>query len=179
MDTITQRIDQWLRDAHAAEAQAATMLRATARRKDDYPEFSRRLGEQAELCDNHARAIDQCLADRGSSPSLAKDIAGQMTAWSQSLSGLVVDDEVVKAALATMTFSHMLAGSARTLAAGAAEEGRPETERLCEAIAEENERFAVEVEDMLPSLTVQYLARETSGAVAADVPNQPVAPTVG
>src|SRR3546814_14767178 len=69
MDTTTQRIDEWLRDAHAAEAQAATMLRGTAGRNDDYPEFSRRLNEQAELCDNHARAIDQCLTDRGSSRS--------------------------------------------------------------------------------------------------------------
>lgn len=193
MDRISERIDQWLRDAHAAEAQAATMLRGTAGRNADYPEFSRRLSEHAELCDNHARAIDQCLTERGSSPSLVKDITGQMTAWGQSLSGMVVDDEVVKAALATLTFAHMLVGSGRALAAGAAAEGQPETERACQAMVEENGRFAAELEDMLPSLTVEYLTRATSEPVTADnrvtaddpvtadnnAPNHPVAPTVG
>jgi ferritin-like metal-binding protein YciE len=179
MDTTTQRIDEWLRDAHAAEAQAATMLRGTASRNEDYPEFSRRLSEQAELCDNHARALDQCLADRGSSTSLVKDATGQATAWGQSLSGLVMGDEVVKAALATTTFARMLATSDRILAAGASEEGRAETERLCGAMAEENERFANDIEAMLPSLTAQYLARETRGDGAMAEPNRPQAPTVG
>ena len=181
MDTTTQRIDEWLRDAHAAEAQAATMLRGTAGRNDDYPEFSRRLNEQAELCDNHARAIDQCLTDRGSSPSLVKDATGQATAWGQSLSGMVVGDEVVKAALATTTFARMLASSDRVLAAGAGEEGRAETERLCTAMADENERFATDLEAMLPSLTAQYLARETSGPGGTGAmvdPNRPPPPTV-
>src|SRR3546814_20565490 len=76
MDTTTQRIDEWLRDAHAAEAQAATMLRGTAGRNDDYPEFSRRLNEQAALCDNHARAIDPCLTARGSNPPPLPDATG-------------------------------------------------------------------------------------------------------
>ena len=181
MDTTTQRIDEWLRDVHAAEAQAATMMRGTASRNDDYPEFSRRLNEQAGLCDNHARAIDQCLADRGSSTSLVKDATGQATAWGQSLSGLVVGDEVVKAALATTTFARMLASSGRVLAAGAGEEGQTETERLCGAMADENERFADDLEAMLPSLTAQYLARETSGTSengAMAEPNRPQAPTV-
>src|SRR3546814_9466240 len=84
------------------------MLRGTAGRNDDYPEFSRRLNEQAELCDNHARAIDQCLTDRGSNPSLVKDATGQTTAWGQSHSGMVVGDEVVKAALATTSLARML-----------------------------------------------------------------------
>src|SRR3546814_1451897 len=85
------------------------------------------------------------------------------TAWGQSLSGMVVGNEVVKAALATTTFARMLASSDRVLAAGAGEEGRAETERLCTAMADENERFETDLEAMLPSLTAQYLARETSG----------------
>src|SRR3546814_14671477 len=98
MDTTTQRIDEWLRDAHAAEAQASTMLRGTAGRNDDYPEFRRRLNEQAELCANHARAIDQCQTDRGSTPSPVKDATGQATASGPSPRGMGVGDGVVQAA---------------------------------------------------------------------------------
>ena len=107
MTSLKERTDEWLRDAHASEAQAATMLRGTAGRNEDYPDFSRKLREQAELCDSHARAIDRCLSSRGASTSLIKDATGQITALGQSLSGTVLGDEVVKAALATSTFARM------------------------------------------------------------------------
>lgn len=183
MATTSERIEEWLRDAHAAEAQAATMLRGTAGRNDDYPEFSQLLTRQADLCDNHARALDQCLADRGASPSLFKDAAGQATALGQSLSGLVVGDEVVKAALSTATFARMLVNSGRVLAAAASAEGRDEIAEVCRGMADENESFARELEEMLPLLTAQYLARETGLEDTSSDPategNHPRAPAVG
>ncbi len=183
MATTSERIDEWLRDAHAAEAQAATMLRSTAGRNDDYPEFSQLLTRQADLCDNHARALDHCLADRGASPSLFKGAAGQATALGQSLSGLVVGDEVVKAALSTATFARMLVNSGRVLAAAASAEGCDEIAEVCRGMADENESFARELEEMLPLLTAQYLARETGLEDTSSDPgaegNHPRAPAVG
>lgn len=173
MATLKERTDEWLRNAHAAEAQAGTMLRGTAGRNEDYPDFSRRLREQAELCDSHARAIDQCLSERGSSTSLIKDATGQITALGQSLSGTILDDEVVKAALATSTFARMLTSSARILVAAAEEEGDTTTAQVCGEMASASERFAVDIDDMLPSLTVEYLSRETDGE-AADPGNRSV-----
>jgi len=166
MATVKERTDEWLRDAHAAEAQAGTMLRGTAGRNEDYPDFSRRLLEQAELCDSHARAIDQCLSERGTSTSLIKDTTGQITALGQSLSGTILGDEVVKAALATSTFARMQASSSRILVAAAEEEGDSATAQVCQEMANASERFAVDLDDMLPSLTVEYLSRETEGETA-------------
>jgi ferritin-like metal-binding protein YciE len=163
MTTVKERTDEWLRDAHAAEAQAATMLRGTAGRNEDYPDFSRRLREQAELCDRHARTIDQCLSERGSSTSLIKDTTGQITALGQSLSGTILGDEVVKAALATSTFARMQTSSAHILAAAAGQEGDTATAQVCEDMANASERFAVDLDDLLPSLTVEYLSREAEG----------------
>lgn len=163
MTTVKERTDEWLRDAHATEAQAATMLRGTAGRNEDYPDFSRRLREQAELCDRHARTIDQCLSERGSSTSLIKDTTGQITALAQSLSGTILGDEVVKAALATSTFARMQTSSARILAAAAGQEGDTSTAEVCEDMANASERFAVDLDDLLPSLTVEYLSREAEG----------------
>ena len=163
MTSLKERTDEWLRDAHASEAQAATMLRGTAGRNEDYPDFSRKLREQAELCDSHARAIDRCLSSRGASTSLIKDATGQITALGQSLSGTVLGDEVVKAALATSTFARMQTSSARILVAAAEEEGDTATAQACVQMANASERFAVDLDDMLPSLTVEYLSRETNG----------------
>lgn len=161
MATAHEMIDTWLRDAHATEAQAATMLRGTARRNSDYPEFSQRLSEQANRCDANARAIDECLSARGSSTSLAKDMAGQVTALGQSLSGTILGDEVVKAALATATFAHMQSASARALVAAAAQEGDAQTASACGSLLETSESFAADLDAMIPGLTTEYLARET------------------
>jgi ferritin-like metal-binding protein YciE len=161
MATARETIDTWLRDAHATEAQAATMLRGTAKRNEDYPQFSQRLAAQAERCDTNARAVDACLTVRGSGPSIVKDTVGQVTALGQSLSGTVVGDEVVKAALATTTFARMQAASARALIAAANSEGDSATASTCEALLEASEGFAADIDGMLPELTTEYLARET------------------
>lgn len=168
MATARETIDTWLRDAHATEAQAATMLRGTAKRNENYPQFSQRLAAQADRCDSNARAIDACLTVRGSGPSLVKDTVGQVTALGQSLSGTVVGDEVVKAALATTTFARMQAASARALIAAASSEGDGATASTCEALLEASEGFAADIDAMLPALTTEYLARETDGDAPAE-----------
>lgn len=161
MATTRDTIDTWLRDAHATEAQAATMLRGTAGRNKDYAAFSERLTAQADRCDGNARAIDACLTLRGSSPSLVKDAAGQVTAIGQSLSGTVLGDEIVKAALATSTFARMQAASARALVAAATQEGDAQTATSCGEMLEVHESFAAELDTMLPTLTTEFLIRET------------------
>lgn len=161
MATTRDTIDTWLRDAHATEAQAATMLRGTAGRNDGYPAFSQRLTAQADLCDGNARAIDACLTLRGSKPSLVKDAAGQVTALGQSLSGTVLGDEVIKAALATSTFARMQAASARALVAAATQEGDAQTAASCGEMLASHESFASDLDNMLPGLTTEFLTRET------------------
>lgn len=168
MTTTNEMIDTWLRDAHATEAQAATMLRGTARRNEDYPRFGERLAEQAERCDANARAIDACLNARGSGPSLIKDGIGQVTALGQSFSGAVLGDEIVKAALATTTFARMQAASARSLVAAATQQDDAQTASTCGAILEAHEGFASDIDAMLPTLTTEYLARDCDDGTAAE-----------
>lgn len=170
MATANEMIDTWLRDAHATEAQAATMLRGTAQRNSEYPDFSRRLSEQAERCDANAVAIDECLNARGSHTSLVKDTAGQITALGQSLSGTILGDEVVKAALATTTFARMQSASARALVAAATQEGDAQTASACGSILEASDSFASDLDAMIPALTTEYLARETGDDTMRSVP---------
>lgn len=174
MATTRDTIDTWLRDAHATEAQAATMLRGTAGRNADYPAFSGSLSAQADRCDGNARAVDACLILRGSSPSLVKDAAGQVTAFGQRLSGTVLRDEVVKAALATTTFARMQAAAARMLVAAATQEGDEQTAASCRNMLETHESFAADLDAMLPTLTAEFLTRETrdpanSGTIDSDL----------
>lgn len=173
MATANDMIDTWLRDAHATEAQAATMLRGTAKRNEDYPDFSERLAAQAEVCDANARAIDDCLNARGSGPSLVKDTVGQITALGQSLSGTILGDEVVKAALAATTFARMQSASARAIIAAAEQEGDSETADTLDELLEASESFAGDLDAMIPALTTEYLARETDRSDEPTIEGQP------
>lgn len=171
MVTTRETIDTWLRDAHATETQAETMLRGTAGRNSDYPQFSEALIAQADTCDGNARSIEACLILRGSSTSTIKDAAAKVTAIGQTLSGLVVGDEVVKAAIATTTFARMQAAAARALVAAATQEGDSQTANSCGELLESQEAFASRIDSLLPTLTTEYLMRETDST-----PNEP-APT--
>lgn len=160
MVTISEKIDAWLRDAHATEGQAATMLRKTAERNEDYPKFSQMLMRQSEICSRNTTSLEQRLNDRGAGTSLIKDTTGQISAIAQSLSGIVVGDEILKAALATTSFARMQSASARILLIAATQEGDMNTAQICEKIANSSQQFAVEIDEMLPTLTTEYLSRE-------------------
>ena len=162
MATVRERLNQWLRDAHAAERQAGSMLSGTAGRNSDYPEFSERLRQQAQTSERHAQMLEECLGRRDTSTSTIKDLTGQVTSFGQTISGLIFGDEVMKAALATATFARMLASSDRILVAAAKKEGDEPTMQACETLLGNNEEFARWAEGQLSSLTARYLEAETT-----------------
>lgn len=166
MATTHERLTEWLRDAHATEEQAKTMLEGTSGRIENYPAFRERLAQQAQVAARHADVLQQCLDKRGESPSMIKEMTGKITAIGQTLSGFVVGDEVIKAALATITFAQMQAASYRILVATAQAAGDAEVRSLCEGLLADETSFANWLDEHLPTLTTDYLAREEAGATA-------------
>lgn len=166
MATTDERLTEWLRDAHATEEQAKTMLEGTSGRIENYPAFKERLAQQAEVAARHADVLRECLEKRGESPSVVKEMTGKITAIGQSLSGFVVGDEVIKAALATITFAQMQAASYRILVATARAAGNPEVGSICEGLLADETSFADWLDERLPELTTEYLSREEAGATA-------------
>jgi len=167
MATARERLSEWLRDAHAAEQQAHTMLTGVARRLPNYPEFSTGLQQHGERSGRQAEQLRTCLSQLSESPSVVKNLVGQLTAIGQTLSGLIVGDEVIKAALATSTFAHMEVTSYRILVAAAQTAGETMVAETCELLLAEEVEFADWLDQQLPSLTSEYLHREETPAVTA------------
>lgn len=167
MATARERLVEWLRDAHAAEEQAQRFMRGTAGRIQSYPDFSARLQQHGELSGRQADRLRECLSRLGESPSLMKQLAGQITAIGQTLSGLVFGDEIMKAALATSTFVQMEVSSYRILAAAARVVGETPVAETCETLLAEEVEFLDWLEQQLPSLTTDYLRREEAPATRA------------
>jgi ferritin-like metal-binding protein YciE len=161
-----ERLDQWLRDAHAMEQQAVKMLDSMAERIENYPDLKARIARHAEETRLQAATIEDCLKRRGTDVSTLKDVAGKFMGMSQGLSGLVVGDEIIKGSMAGYTFEHMEIASYKVLIATAERAGDTETRDACRAILKEEEEMAAWLAEHLKPTTLRYLEREASGQTA-------------
>lgn len=122
---------QWLRDAHAMEEQAETMLSGQLSRIDNYPELNERIRSHLEETKEQARRLKTCLDGLDEGSSMLKDAGGKLTATAQSISAVFAGDEVMKGSLASYTFEHMEIASYTILIAAANAVGEAEIARVC------------------------------------------------
>ena len=160
---------QWLRDAHAMEEQAETMLTSQISRLEDYPELQDRLKVHLEETKQQARRLENCLKNLngGKGTSTIKDMGGKLMAMAQGISGIFAGDEVMKGSLASYTFEHMEIASYRMLIVAAQQVGEAEAQRVCEENLREEEDMASWLEENLDTVTAQFLQREAFGSDAA------------
>ncbi len=150
---------QWLRDAHAMEEQAETMLNGQLSRLDNYPELSDRIRLHVEETRQQAARLKACLDGLDEGSSTMKDVGGKLMATAQSLSGMFAGDEVMKGSLASYTFEHMEIASYTILIAAAQSLGEMEIARVCEQNLREEVAMAEWLQKNLPSTTEQFLSR--------------------
>lgn len=166
MATGNDRLIQWLRDAHAMEKQAETMLESQASRLEHYPELRQRIQEHISETRNQARRLETCIDRLGSGTSGMKDTAGKMTAMMQGMGGMFAGDEVIKGSMAGYTFEHFEISAYMTLITAAEEVGDQQTASVCREILEEEKAMADWIQHHLPAVTKKYLDREEIGGPA-------------
>ncbi len=154
----------WLRDAHAMEEQAVTMLTAQAQRLESYPELRARIGQHATETESQIRRLETVLARYDAGSSLLKDAARKVMASAQAFGGMFAGDEVIKGAQMGYVFENLEISSYVTLIAAARELDDMEAVDVFESILVEEQDMADWLVDNLPAVTQAFLARD-----AADV----------
>lgn len=167
MATAEERLMEWLRDAHAMEEQAETMLNALARRIENYPDVKAQIERHLAETQDQARTLKACIERRGGDTSSVKDLAAKFVAMGQGLSGVFVGDEIIKGAMASYTFEHMEIAAYRVLIATADACGDTATKAACEGILQQELAMAKWCEENLAPLTLRYLGREEAPGVTA------------
>lgn len=148
----------WLRDAHAMELQAESMLKAQAGRIENYPKLKMRIEQ---------RLLEECIERLGGSTSAVKDTMGRIAAMGQAIGGMTASDEIVKGSMASYVFENMEIASYTTLIAAAGAIGDTRTQRACEQILEQEIAMSRWLLEHLPETTREFLARsEMPGATA-------------
>ena len=155
----------WLRDAHAMEIQVALVLSTAAPRIENYPELKERLEVHVAQSRRHADLIGRCLERHGGTSTL-KDMLGRWIGLTQTLSGVFVSDEIVKASMASYVLEGMEIAAYKILMAAAEHCGDEETKRVCESILREEEEMARWLGERLPLITREYLSRAEQGVTA-------------
>ncbi|WP_271898669.1 ferritin-like domain-containing protein [Candidatus Phyllobacterium onerii] len=167
MATADDTLNDWLRDAHAMEQQALTMLKGQESRLESYPDLRGRISQHIGETERHADMVRKCLERRNTDTSSLKDAGAKLTALGQSLSGIFVSDEVMKGSLASYTFEHMEIASYKMLIEAADYVGDGETKSVCEAILRDEEAMAAWLADQAGEVTRTFLQREARASSAA------------
>lgn len=163
----SEHLVEWLRDAHAAEKQSEKMLGMFCDRLESYPALKAQIAKHIEETRGQAARLESCLEKFGKSESTMKDIGGKLMGMSQSLSGVFVEDEVIKGVLASYTFEHMEITSYRILIAAAEACGATDVARVCQDILAEEVAMADWLNDHLEEITEIYLSRANTPGVQA------------
>lgn len=161
--TTTESLLAWLKDAHAMEKQAETMLSAMSSRIDSYPEVRSMLEEHLEETRSQAEQLERCIERLGGDTSTFKDLMGKFMASAQGMSGMFVSDEIVKGYMASYTFEHMEIIAYKVLIAAAELLNDGETASVCKSILAQEERMAARLSEFAPVATQQFLMRSETG----------------
>lgn len=166
MEHVRRTFVEWLRDAHAAEKQALTMLTAQTNRIENYPDLRTRIETHIDETEEQIALLQEILDSYGESGSVVKDMTGRLIAFGQSLSGMVTTDEVVKGGLFGYAFEQMEIASYRILISTAQRLGDTGSEARLQKILAQEEAMAGWLLENMPSVLDTYFSRLEAGETA-------------
>lgn len=166
MASPKEHLRDWLRDAHAMEQQAISMMTSQVERLETYPELRAAIARHLEETRSQADRLAECLTLLGDDTSTLKDLTGRLVAFGQGLTGMMVEDEAVKGALASYAFEHMEIGSYRVNVAAAEAAGEATIARVLEQIMKEEMAMADWLYEHLPRITAEFVTRDAVDAPA-------------
>ena len=156
-----------LRNAHAMENQALSIMRPQVSRIENYPNVARRLEQHITETENQISRLDQILGGAGESNSTLKDAAlsfmGTMAALGHSMAG----DEIIKNSFANFAFENFEAAAYTSLITLADAGSFARATPLLQTSLREEQAMAAWIDDNNASLTMKYIARRAAGETAS------------
>ena len=157
----------WLRDAHAMEKQAESMLESMASRIDNYPDVRARIEQHLTETKQQINVLEEILDRNDISRSMLKDSMSKMMAFGQSVGGMVTSDEIVKGSISGYVFEQFEIACYTSLLAAAKKAGDMASVPAIESILAEEQRMADWLIQHIPDTTEQFLLRSDADGVEA------------
>ncbi|MFW0765956.1 ferritin-like domain-containing protein [Trabulsiella odontotermitis] len=157
----------WLRDAHAMEKQAESMLNSMASRIDNYPDLRARIEQHINETQHQISVLEEILERNSISNSVVKDSMSKMAALGQSIGGMFTPDEIVKGSISGYVFEQFEIACYTSLLAAAKKAGDNASIPAIEGILKEECEMADWLIRHIPETTEQFLLRSDMDGVEA------------
>ncbi|ECW1185232.1 ferritin-like domain-containing protein [Salmonella enterica] len=163
----TEHYHDWLRDAHAMEKQAESMLESMASRIENYPDIKARIEQHISETKHQITMLEEVLDRNGISRSVLKDSMSKMAAMGQSIGGMFPSDEIVKGSISGYVFEQFEIACYTSLLAAAKKAGDTASIPTIEAILKEEMQMADWLIKHIPQTAEQFLLRSEADGVEA------------
>ena len=157
----------WLRDAHAMEKQAESMLESMAGRIDNYPDPRARIEQHVKETKRQITVLEEILDRNDISRSVIKDSMSKMAALGQSIGGMFPSDGIVKGSISGYVFEQFEIACYTSLLAAAEKAGDTASIPAIEAILAEEREMADWLIQHIPQTTEKFLIRSETDGVEA------------
>lgn len=155
-----------LRNAHALENEALSIMNRQLDRLESYPELAQRLRLHVDETEGQIDRLDAILEGLSEDASTLKDTAASVMGNMAALGHTVAGDEILKNTFADYAFENYEIAAYRSLLAMAEQGAFMEAMPLLQQSLEQEEDMARWLEGQLKPFTLRYVERETAGLQA-------------
>ena len=155
-----------LRNQHAVENQAVSLLSRQVERLENYPEMEARMRRHIDESKVQAERIEQLLAALSTSHSALKDAGMSLMGNLAAMAHTVAPDEVLKNSFANYAFEHFEIAAYKSLLTMAEAVGQSSARALLTQSLDEEVAMAAWLDRHLAETTTRYLQRSSAGVTA-------------
>ena len=162
-DTIHELFITGVKNAHAVEKQALSIMTPQVARIENYPEVADRLRLHIDETNEQLRRLDEILASFDTGGSTLKDTVLSMSGGMAAMAHSVAGDEILKNSFANYAFEHFEIASYKSLLVLAEDGGFAQATPLLELSLGEEQSMAQWIDESLPLVTRRYASLYASG----------------
>lgn len=162
-DVLRELFVVGLKNAHAVEKQALSIMTPQVSRIENYPEVADQLRLHINETNGQIARLDDLLASFDTSGSALKDMGLSLSGSMAALAHSVAGDEIIKNSFANYAFEHFEIAAYKSLLVMAEDGGFANAMPALKQSLGEEERMAQWIEDNLPAVTRKYASLYAAG----------------
>ncbi len=155
-----------LKNAHAMENQALSIMKPQASRIENYPEVEAMLNRHISETEGQIQRLETILDGLGEDRSALKDMALSLAGTFAAVGHTVAPDEIVKNSFANFAFENFEIAAYKSLIALAETSGNSQAIEALEANLDEEIAMAEWLDANIEAVTLQFAALKQAGETA-------------
>lgn len=155
-----------LRNAHAMEHQALSIMKPQVARIEQYPEVAHRLQLHITETEGQIQRLEQLLDSFGENRSMLKDAALSLTGAMAAIAHTTAPDEILKNSFANYAFEHFEIAAYKSLLALSGQAGNSTATSLLQQNLDEELAMAQWLDQNIGTVTLKYAGLREMGESA-------------